>query len=358
MKHRIQKLQNYMKTQQLDAFLITSTTNRRYMTGFTGTSGYALVTKESAYFITDFRYIDQATTQTDGYEIVQHVGPIVQEVAELLKKLSVEKLGFEKDFVSYGTYELYAALWTNTQLLGTSGVVENFRHVKDEEELIIMREAADIADKAFAHICTYIKPGQKETDVRDELEMSMRKLGADCSSFEIIVASGVRSSLPHGVASEKIIEAGDVITLDFGAYYKGYCSDITRTIAVGHISDEMKHIYDTVLQAQEHAVANIKAGLTGKEADALARDIIAAAGYGPNFGHSTGHGLGMDVHEQPGVNSKNEEPLQIGMVVTVEPGIYVSNLGGVRIEDDVVLTENGCEVLTHSPKHLIILPIE
>ncbi|MGL4819947.1 MAG: M24 family metallopeptidase [Bacilli bacterium] len=358
MEHRIQKLQHYLTTNGIDAALITSESNRRYMTNFTGTSGYALVTQSEALFITDFRYTEQATAQTTGYTVVEHKKLIAEEVADLLVERSVKTLAFEADFVSFSLYETFKRLFVDIELKPINGVIERFRMIKDEQELQIMQEAADIADAAFKHICTFIRPGLKETEVRDELEMTMRKLGADRASFDIIVASGVRSSLPHGVASEKVIEAGDVITLDFGAYYKGYCSDLTRTVALGNISDEMRKVYEIVLEAQQAGVSGLRAGLTCKAADDLTRDIIKGYGYGQYFGHSTGHGVGLDIHEAPGLSFRSNDTLDVGMVVTVEPGIYLPEIGGVRIEDDVVITENGVRVLTHSPKQLMILPIE
>ena len=237
----------------------------------------------------------------------------------------------------------------------TSGIVEKLRLIKTDDEISILKDAVKIADDAFQHILGYIKPGVKEIDVSNELEFFMRKQGATSSSFDIIVASGYRSALPHGVASEKEIQSGELVTLDFGALYKGYCSDITRTVAVGEISDELKEIYDTVLQAQLKGMEGIKAGITGKEADALTRDYIKEKGYGEYFGHSTGHGLGLDVHEGPGLSFRSEVPLEERMVVTVEPGIYVPNVGGCRIEDDTIVTTTGNERLSQSTKELITL---
>lgn len=236
-----------------------------------------------------------------------------------------------------------------------SGVVEKLRLIKTESEIKILKEAADIADAAFKHILEFIRPGVTELEVSNELEFFMRKAGAISSSFDIIVASGYRSALPHGVASDKIIETGDFVTLDFGAYYKGYVSDITRTVAVGKPDDKLKEIYGIVLEAQLRGLAGIKPGMTGKEADALTRNFIAQKGYGENFGHSTGHGIGLEVHEGPALSIKSDTVLEPGMVVTVEPGIYIPGLGGVRIEDDTLITKDHNETLNHSTKELIIL---
>lgn len=352
---RVTKLREAMRKENLQAMLVTSDINRRYMTGFTGTAGVSVITLEDAYFITDFRYTEQANEQVKGFEIIEHKGLIQDEVGNLVKKLALDHIGFEKNHLTYGQYEIYKNK-INAPLLPADNIIERIRLIKDSEEINILKKACKIADDAFEHILSYIKPGTKEIDVANELEFFMRKQGATSSSFDMIVASGLRSSLPHGVASEKQIQAGELVTLDFGALYQGYCSDITRTVAVGSISDELKNIYDIVLQAQITGVEGIKAGMSAKEADRLTRDYIEQKGYGEYFGHSTGHGLGMEVHEMPGLSFRSEEMLVPGMVVTIEPGIYVPNVGGCRIEDDVVITENGAERLTKSSKELIILP--
>ncbi|MGN7941348.1 M24 family metallopeptidase [Virgibacillus sp. 6R] len=352
---KLDKIRNRFKELSIDGLLITSEYNRRYMTGFTGTSGIALISEDKAVFMTDFRYTEQAAKQVKEYEIVQHTGPLSEEVAQLVSKLGIKKLGFEQDHLTYQEYSNYKKVLNSVEFIPVSGAVEKLRLIKSPAEIKILKEAAEIADAAYKHILTFVKPGVREIDVSNELEFFMRKNGAVSSSFDIIVASGYRSALPHGVASEKEIEKGDFVTLDFGAYYKGYCSDITRTFAVGQPSDELKKIYSIVLEAQLRGMNGIKPGMTGKEADALTRDYISEHGYGEYFGHSTGHGLGMEVHEGPALSYRSDTILQPGMVVTVEPGIYIPELGGVRIEDDTVITENGNESLTHSSKELIIL---
>ncbi|APH04440.1 M24 family metallopeptidase [Bacillus weihaiensis] len=352
---KLDKMRERFKELSIDGMLITSNYNRRYLTGFSGTSGVAVISEDQAVFITDFRYTEQAAKEVDGFEIVQHTGSIVDEVVKATEKMGIRKLGFEQDQITYQSYSTYNQNLGHLEFVPVSGAVEKLRLIKSSAEIKILKEATEIADAAFKHILTYIKPGIKEIDVSNELEFFMRKNGAVSSSFDIIVASGYRSALPHGVASEKEIEKGDFVTLDFGAYYKGYCSDITRTIAVGEPSDELKKIYSTVLEAQLRGMNGIKPGMTGKEADALTRDYITEQGYGEYFGHSTGHGLGMEVHEGPALSLKSDTILQPGMVVTVEPGVYVAGLGGVRIEDDTVITETGNESLSHSPKDLIIL---
>ena len=354
MIERVKKLQQHLATHAIDALLVTKRENIRYLSGFTGSSGVLVISEQQAYFITDFRYTEQANDQVHGYEIVELKTSLIQSVSDVVEKDGIKRLGVEQDAMTLGQYRAYEKE-VQTTLVETSGIVEKLRLIKDEAEIKIMKEAAAIADAAFTHIQTFIRPGRTEREVANELEMFMRSKGADSSSFDMIVASGVRSALPHGVASDKVIESGELVTLDFGAYYQGYCSDITRTLAVGPISDELRRIYDTVLEAQLAGVAGTKAGITGIEADALTRDVIKQAGYGEYFGHSTGHGLGMEVHEAPGLSFRSETILEPGMVVTIEPGIYIAGVGGCRIEDDVVITEDGCVRLTQSPKELITL---
>lgn len=350
----LQQLRTALQTNEIDGILITSPYNRRYVSNFTGTAGAVLVTETEAIFITDFRYTTQAAEQAKGFTIIEHTKSMEEEIARQIVQLDIKQLGFEAEHVTYDTFTRYEQLFA-AELVGIKQIIETIRIKKTEEEIAILKEAASIADKAFDHILDVIKPGVREIDVANELEFYMRKLGATSSSFDIIVASGDRSALPHGVASEKKIKNGELVTLDFGALYQGYCSDITRTVAVGDISDELRNIYDIVLEAQKLGVAGLKPGMTGKEADALTRDYITEKGYGDYFGHSTGHGIGLEVHEGPSLSMRSSIVLEPGMVVTVEPGIYIPEVGGCRIEDDVVLTETGKDVLTTAPKSLITL---
>ena len=353
--NRVMKLRKAMKEQGLEAILVTSPINRRYITGFTGSAGYVLVTLQKAYLLTDFRYMTQAPQQAKAFTVLEHAAKPMETVKELLIEEGIQSLGFEKDLITFATYEAYTDQLKPVKLVPVSGLVEKLRLYKDENEIAIMQRAADLADAAFAHILTVVKPGMTEREADLELEFFMRKHGATSSSFDTIVASGIRSAMPHGVASNKVIEKGDFITFDFGALLDGYCSDLTRTISVGTPAAKLLEIYDIVLEAQLHTLEHIKPGMTGREADALARDIITKYGYGDYFGHSTGHGLGMEVHESPRLSKLSDDILEPGMVVTVEPGIYLADIGGVRIEDDVVLTESGISILTHSKKELITL---
>ncbi|NKC66776.1 M24 family metallopeptidase [Vagococcus fluvialis] len=354
MINRVNNLREQMKSEGISSFLITSPYNLRYLTGFTGTTGLALIGLEEAFFITDFRYTEQAAKQCVGFEIVKNVGPILEVVADLVESKNIENLGFEESFVPFKQYvELEGLL--EVDLIPVSGMVEELREVKDEEEIAIVEKACEIADKAFSHILTYIKPGMTEIQVANELDFYMRSLGASSVSFETIVASGLRSAMPHGVASEKVIEQGDMITIDFGCYYNGYVSDMTRTISLGEPSDKLREIYNVVKEVQQKVLDVAKPGMTGVELDAVARDYIASKGYGEAFGHSTGHGIGLEIHEGPNVSKLAEKAFVPGNIITNEPGIYLPGIGGVRIEDDMLVTENGIKRLTHSEKELIIL---
>lgn len=351
---RVEKLRNWMKEQDLDAFLVTSTYNLRYVSGFTGTTGLAVITLEDAYFVTDFRYTKQAGTQCVGYEVVQNVGPIFEEVGKIVKQQGLKRLAFEEMYVSYQQYGVLDEV-IPCELVPVAGAIEALREVKEPGEIEIIKQACAIGDKAFTHILDFIKPGMTEIQVATELDFYMRSLGASGISFDTIVASGLRSSMPHGVASDKVIEKGDMITLDYGCYFNGYVSDMTRTIALGDPGEELKELYQLVLDAQLKVNEVAKPGMTGVELDAVARDYFRSKGHADAFGHSTGHGIGLEVHEGPSVSKLAHKKFVPGNVITNEPGLYYPEIGGVRIEDDLLVTETGVEILTHSPKELIIL---
>lgn len=344
-----------LASQGLEALLITNSYNRRYITGFTGSSGYVLVTADKAYLLTDFRYMTQGAEQAPDYEIVEHKQKPMESVKELLNGLGIGRLGFEQNDLVYGTYTSYKTDLEPVELVPTSLVVEKLRMIKDESELAIIQEAADLADRTFSHILKFLKPGVSEKDIALEMEFFMRKHGATSSSFDTIVASGERSALPHGVASDRKLGANEFVKLDFGALYKGYCSDLTRTVVLGQPTDKHKEIYNIVLEAQLACLAGLKPGMTGREGDALARDVIVKAGYGDRFGHGTGHSFGLQIHENPRLSMACDVVLEPGMTLTVEPGIYLPGFGGVRIEDDVVVTDTGIRVLTRSTKELLML---
>lgn len=351
---RVANLRKEMIEEDISSFLITSSYNLRYLTGFTGTTGVALITLEEAFFITDFRYTEQAETQCEGYKIVQNHGPIFDVVADLVEEKELINLAFEEATVSFKEY-VQLEMILEVDLIPVSGMIEELREIKDDSEIEIIQKACEIADQAFSHILTYIKPGMTEIQVANELDFHMRSLGASGVSFETIVASGLRSAMPHGVASEKVIEQGDFITIDFGCYYQGYVSDMTRTISLGEPSEKLKEIYQIVKEAQQKVLDIAKPGMAGAELDAVARDFITSKGYGEAFGHSTGHGIGLEIHEGPNVSKMAEKVFVSGNVITNEPGIYLPGIGGVRIEDDMLVTDNGIKRLTHSEKELIIL---
>lgn len=359
---RVESLRKLLQEQRLDSFLIMQADNRRYISGFTGTSGYALVTQNEAYFFTDSRYVEQATAECIGWTVVlltdSSVEALPRTLADVLSNKNITRLGYEKNFVSvYEAEQLepLTELCTGFQLVPSNDLVSSLRTVKDDEEISRIIHAASIADDTFAHVLNFLRPGLSELDVSLEIEFQMRKLGASGVSFTTIVASGWRSALPHGVASKKVLESGDFVTMDFGAVYEGYVSDLTRTVCLGKPSDTQREIYEIVLEAQIQSIEAARAGQTGRTLDAVARDFIQSKGYGDAFGHSLGHGIGLNIHEQPRISRRSEDLLQAGMVITIEPGIYLPKIGGVRIEDDVVLSDDGCRVLTKSPKELICI---
>ena len=355
MKNRLIKIREKFNKSDIDAILITKRENYIYLSGFTGTSAHLLITKENAFLITDFRYVQQAARQAPLYKIVKYQGDVAVEINNLLTRLAIKKLGFEADDISYSKYLDMKKKFAATELIPQKGFTESLRITKNKEEIECIKKAAEIADGAFNYVLNYIKPGVKENEIASELEYYIKKNGAEGPSFETIVASGVRSAMPHGVASEKELQSGDVITMDFGAIYNGYCSDITRTVFLGNTNNKIKEIYDIVLKVQIEALNGAFKGKTGREIDAIARGMITEAGYGENFGHGLGHGVGLEIHEEPRLSLTSETIMENGMVVTIEPGIYVEGLGGVRIEDTIVINNNNPLVLTKAPKELIII---
>lgn len=354
MNLRVEKLRQLMITEDLPAILVTSPYNLRYLTNFTGTTGLALITLERAFFVTDFRYMEQAAKQAVDYEIIQNKGPIFKEVARLIDEMGIEDVAFEEEHVSFATYSTLVDLFS-CDLTPIAGLIESLREVKEDSEVAIIKKAISISDAAFTHILKVIKPGMTEIEIANQLDFYMRSLGASGVSFETIVASGYRSAMPHGVASEKVLAKGDMVTLDFGCYYQGYVSDMTRTFALGDPGEQLKEIYEIVLAANQKVIAEAKAGVTGEYLDFVARKVIGDAGYGEAFGHGLGHGIGLEIHEGPAVSKAYTKEYLPGNIITDEPGIYLAGLGGVRIEDDLLITATGNEVLTQSPKELIIL---
>ncbi|NPV72415.1 MAG: aminopeptidase P family protein [Pelotomaculum sp.] len=356
MLKRVEKLRELLEGAGVEAFYITSPENRFYLSGFTGTAGAVLVTREGLWLLTDFRYTGQARRECPGFEIVEVAGSYPEAVLEISRgKGGFSLLGCEGDHLTYSQFMALKEGLAGVGLKPLGGLVEKLRICKDESEINLIEQAVLFADEAFKRTLPYIRPGVTEREVALQLEYIMRRMGADASAFKIIVASGSRSALPHGVASAKTIQAGDLVTIDFGAVYGGYHSDLTRTVAVGRPDKKQEEIYSIVLEAQKKAIAALRAGVRALEVDYAARQTIRSRGYGSYFGHGTGHGLGLSIHEGPRLSERDGTVLQTGMVVTVEPGIYLPGWGGVRIEDTVVVEDGGCRVLTRSPKDELIV---
>ena len=355
MKNRLLQIREKLNKNGIDAILITKRENYLYLSGFTGTSAYLLITRENTFLFTDFRYIEQATKQAPLFEVIKYQGDVAVEINNLLKKLVVKKLGFEADDISYNKYFDFRGKFEATELIPQKGFMESLRIIKSKEEIELIKKAVEIADGAFNHVLNYFKPGVKENQIAAEIEYYFKKNGGEGPSFDTIVASGVRSAMPHGLASEKEIQLGDVIIMDYGAIYNGYCSDITRTVFLGYANDKMREIYETVLKVQIEALKGAFSGKIGREIDGIAREMITRAGYGENFGHGLGHGVGLEIHEEPRLSLTGAKVMENGMVVTVEPGIYLEGLGGVRIEDMIIINNDQPLVLTKAPKELIII---
>lgn len=354
-ERRIRELRSILSQKGIDAALITKRENYIYMSNFTGTFANLLITHDKAILVTDFRYTEQAKEQAQLYEVVQYQGNLNVTLNDLLTANNVKILGFEDGYITYKAYDDLSKNLSIDKLVPLERTIELLRLIKDSEEIELIKEAVRVADEAFSHVLKFIRPGVTETEIAAEIEYYLKKHGARGPSFDTIVASGWRSSLPHGVASNRVIEHGDAVTMDFGAICNEYCSDMTRTVFVGQPKEELKKIYGIVLEAQKAGVNDAVSGLTGREIDKIARDIISDAGYGENFGHSLGHGVGIEIHEDPRLSQQGTIKMRNGMVVTVEPGIYVSGLGGVRIEDMIVINDDKPMVLTSSPKDMIIL---
>lgn len=354
-KERLSRLRTILAAEGVEGLLVTQATNRKYMSGFTGSSGVLLIAADRALLLSDFRYKTQAPAQAPAFEFVEHGASIIDSVKTAAAELGIRRLAFEAHEMNVATFNKYKAAIGDLEFVPAGEWIERLRMAKDAGELAIMRDAAKLADKTFEHMIGLLQPGMKELDVALEIEFFMRHHGATSSSFDTIVASGERSALPHGVASDRVLQTGEFVKLDFGAYYRGYCSDITRTVMLGKPTARHREIYDIVKKAQQATLEGIRPGMTGKQADAIARDIIKSHGYGDLFGHGTGHGLGMEIHEAPRLSVTGDIVLEPGMTVTVEPGIYIPGFGGVRIEDDVVITETGVEILTHASKDFIVI---
>lgn len=354
MKKRIIELQK--RLDESVTAIIESPENRLYFTGFSSSLGYLVVNKTNAVFLTDSRYIEAAQNSIDGAKITEFFS--LASVKEVLSKIGATRLIMQSGTTTVAASQSYSSAFDGFELSfdgSLDGIISDLRIIKDETELDNIIKAQRIAESALDYVLGVIKEGMTEKQLALELDFYMLSHGADALSFDTIAVSGKNSSLPHGVPSEKRIEKGDFITMDFGAVVNGYHSDMTRTVALGSVSDEQKRVYETVILAQKTALEGVKAGIKCSDADALARGVIERAGYGEFFRHGLGHGVGVEIHEAPNLSPRSEALLKEGMLVTVEPGIYLPNRFGVRIEDMVCVTENGCRNLTNADKSLIIL---
>ena len=341
---------------KVDGLLLTSRYSRHYGAEFDISEGVAVVSKAGCRYFTDSRYIESAENGIKGFEVLpinQFTG-FIKRINDAIDDFGIKTLGYEENYLTVGELMSYEKN-LHAKLVPFNKEINGFRGVKEEWELDRMRKAQEITDKAFADVLPRLKAGMTELELQAELIYCLYKNGGQGLSFDPIVVSGPNTSLPHGVAGDRVIQEGDFVTMDFGCLYHGYCSDMTRTVAVGYATEEMKKVYNTVLEAQLAGIAATKAGVIGKEIDGTARKVITDAGYGEYFGHGYGHSLGLEVHEGPNPNPGNAEPMPAGAVCSAEPGIYIPGKFGVRIEDVTIVRENGCEIITGSPKNLIIV---
>jgi Xaa-Pro aminopeptidase len=349
--NRLQKFREQLNHLDLDGMIITNPRNRQYLSGFTGSSGVLLISATQAVIVTDFRYWQQVSVEVKEFDLHRQGPNLWQSVFQCIAGFSWKRVGFETTAVTYHEYQQFKETASpDLEFHPVNDLVEQLRWVKDEAEIAILAEAARITDFAWANAIKLLKPGVKETDLALEFDYQLRLNGAEGSAFTTIVASGKRSALPHGTATAKEIIPGDLIVIDGGALYQGYHADMTRTVVLGKANPEQLKIYNIVLTAQMEVLANLKAGLTGTALDGIAREIIGRHGHGEHFGHGLGHSVGLDIHERPRLAQTEIVKIPSGAAVTVEPGIYIPEWGGIRIEDLVIVENEGCRNLTGSPK--------
>lgn len=349
---RRKKLAQAIEKNKLDGLIISGWENIRYISGFTGSFCLLLMAPQKGYLFTDFRYLEQAEKETRGFEIVKWT---IDEYKIMTNYIKMGRIGFEESSLTYQQFRKLKKDLGEIRLVPTQNLMEDLRIIKDEDEIRRIKKAVRISDMTFNHLLNFIKPGLTEQQIQMEIEFFMRKSGAEKVAFNPIVASGKNSSMPHYRTGKRKIRNIDLIKLDFGATYEGYHSDLTRTIFIGKVSAKKKKIYQIVKYALDLAEEEIRAGKKCAEIDKIVREYIKKSGYGKYFGHGLGHGVGLSVHERPTLSFISKEVLKPGMVFTLEPGIYLPNFGGVRIEDLVLLTEKGIQILTKSTKELIII---
>ena len=350
---RIEAIRRQLKEKSAEAYLVTKKENKYYLSMFHSTSFELIITEDRNYIVTDFRYAEAAQDLEPVYEVIRTDNNY--KLTDFLKELRLNVLALEYSHTSVASWNRLQEELPETHLDNFDGVTERIRCIKDAAELEATKKAEHIGDQAFEYILGVIRPGISEKEIALRLELKMRELGASGLSFDTICVSGVRSSMPHGEPSDKLIEKGDFVTMDFGCVYEGYCSDMTRTVAVGSVTEKQKLVYETVLAAQQAAAEVMRAGARASDVDKAARDLIDQAGFQGCFGHSLGHGTGLEIHEMPYASPVSKDILQAGMTLTDEPGIYIPGEFGVRVEDLCTITENGIINLTESKKELIIL---
>ena len=354
-ERRLQEVRRQLQKSGLDGVLISHLPHVRYLTGFTGSNALCFITRRDQHFLTDHRYRDQSGTEVSGIEIhISRIG-LIEEAAKRRLMNRCHRIGFEGEHLSYTGFELLRKSAPGRTLVPTQSFVENIAAVKDEFEVGRIRSAVALSEKVYRKILRILRAGIRESDIAAEITYWHRRYGAEGDAFEPIVASGVRGALPHGRASDKKIRKGELVTLDFGCRLGGYCSDVTRTVSIGRPGSRARKIYSVVLDAQRKAIAAAHEGIKASTLDRIARSHIARKGFGKYFSHSLGHGVGIEIHEQLRLSGTSKAVLKSGNVVTVEPGIYIPGFGGVRIEDDIVIRPDGCEVLNFAEKELIIL---
>jgi len=355
MLKRVDLLRNKLSQMGIDGLFVMKPENRKYLSGFSGTAGSLVVTQEQLFLLTDFRYTEQAEQECKQWQVIEIKTTTFDSLKTYLPVWKISRLGYEEDFLTHRQFLELSEKVPDVALFPSAGMVENLRAIKSQEEITRMTNSARLADEAFMHILNFLKPGCTEIEISLEMEYFMRKGGAKRIPFDIIVASGVRGAMPHGVASDKQLEIGDLITMDFGCEFNDYCSDITRTVCLGAPTEMQEHIYHIVLEAHDAGVFSIRQGVKASDVDLAARSIVEKYHFGENFRHSTGHGVGLIVHESPVISFKDGTILQTGMVITVEPGIYLPGWGGVRIEDVVLVEENGARLLTNAPRDQLMV---
>lgn len=355
---RVARLRDRFGEAEIDALLVTDLVNVRYLTGFTGSAALLLITSDDLLFVTDGRYRDQSAEQLEanGVDAAIEVGNAAgQRDAVKAAVDGITRIGLEADHVTWARQRGMAEQWfADAELAPTTRLVTDLRRVKDDGEQARIAAACAVADEAFEHVKSRLLEQPTERDFALDLEFEMRRRGAEAVSFEPIVASGPNGAKPHARPSDRVIDSGDLVVLDFGAKVDGYCSDMTRTVSVGDPGDDARRMFEVVLESQRRGREAVREGVGGAEVDAVCREVIADAGWAEAFLHSTGHGVGLEIHEAPTVAATSSDTLSPGHVVTVEPGVYLTGVGGVRIEDTVVVTPDGCEVLTGSPKELVL----